>query len=622
METADTRAGRRALLICLLLAALVAAVYFRTYWHDYIYLDDSDYVFNNPRVLGGLTWSSFIWAFTSGHAANWHPLTWLSHMLDIQLFGSNPGPQHLVNVLFHILNALLLFYVLWYITGSSWRSAFCAALFALHPLHVESVAWISERKDVLSTLFLMLALIAYARYARHAAAKWYVAALCLFALGLMCKPMLVTLPFLMLLLDYWPLGRYSAEASLQKGGAYPQRSGLRQFLARLPRLVGEKIPFFVLTSISSVVTFYVQRAGGSVVQVRDIPLPLRLENAVHSYAEYLLKTLWPAGLSPFYPYPAESQANWKLAAAGLVLACISFLVVRFGSRFAYLPVAWFWYVGALVPVIGLVQVGAQSMADRYSYIPLIGIFVGVAWGMHELLVRWKASMRMAGTAAVILILALSVKTWFQVSRWKDSSRLFEYVLKISPQNYMAFYVLGTLSAAKGEHQAALDYYRKGLRIAPGMAAMLNNMGSSLYTLGRVDEAVLHYEKAVGIDPAYAQAHYNLGVALYACGLVAEAAGRYKEAIRLKPDHVEAHYNLGIALAGQGNLEEAVSVYAETIRLKPDYAEAYNNLGIALYSLGRVREAYDAFVAAVRLKPDFADARRNVEAVGAGLRAPP
>lgn len=612
MERVLNYLRRREFLACLLLVVAIAAVYGQTYGHGFINLDDGDYVFQNWRVLTGLSWGNLVWAFTTGHAANWHPLTWLSHMLDVQLFGQAPGPQHLVNVLLHTLSTLLLFWFLRRLTGGTWRSAFCAALFALHPLHVESVAWISERKDVLSTLFLLLTLVAYSRYARRPGPRWYSAALAMYALGLMSKPMLVTLPFLLLLLDYWPLQRVPAEAGLRAGGAKrPQRSLLHRFVLRLPALVYEKIPFFALALISSVITFLVQRAGGAVVEVRVISTSARLLNALHSYLEYLLKMLWPAGLIPFYGYPPESYAGWKLALAGLVVAGGTVLALRFASRFPYLPFGWFWYVGTLVPVIGLVQVGAQSMADRYTYIPLIGIFVVLSWGVPEIWARRKAPALPLRLAAVAVILALSAKAWFQVGLWKDNASLFEHVLRIDGRNFMGFFMLGILRMEASEYQEAVDYYRAGLRIAPWHGDMRTNMGFSLFKLGRVEEAENTYGLVLKMHPDHPFALRNMGLLLYEQAKYTEAVRFYERSLHLLPDNLLLRVYWGNAAAKLGREQEAVEAYMQVLRLQPRQPEAYMGLGALYLQQAKLPAAIENLQKAIELKDDYAEAHTNL-----------
>jgi tetratricopeptide (TPR) repeat protein len=607
--------------ICICLAVATLAVYAQVYRHEFIDLDDSDYVFENWHVASGLNWHNAAWAFTTGHAANWHPLTWLSHMVDCQIFGLNPGPQHLVNVLLHITNALLLFLILQNLTGAQWKSAFVAALFALHPLHVESVAWIAERKDVLSTLFWFLTLWAYMGYVRRSGLNRYLLTLLLFALGLMAKPMLVTLPFVLLLLDFWPLNRF---APAPQAGTRDARRATRSLAGRFWRpalpLVREKIPFFLLAAASSIITFAVQKAGGA-VQTIDLLLPsTRIANAIHSYVAYLLKATWPSDLSVFYRYQSAGYPIYEIALAAFLLLCITALALQMARRAPYLAVGWFWYLGTLVPVIGLVQIGGQSMADRYTYVPLTGIFVVIAWGAPDLAAKWSAAKKPLATAAAFLLLACSVTTWHQVRYWQDTISLSLHAVEIDKDSYMAHEILGlgAAFASQGRTLDAIHNFERALQINPNYAEAHNNLGNVLLQQGQIDKALSHYTEALRLNPKYAEAHYNMAVILYGQGKIAEAITHYREAIRLRPDYVDAFYNLAAALDGQGDFQGAVANYSEAIRLKPDFVEAYNNLGVTLFNHGQVQKALDAFSQALRVKPDNADARRNRDAILNGL----
>lgn len=650
-------ANRRVLWIGAALVAAVVAVYAQVYRHDFIDFDDPAYVSENLHVSRGLRLEGVIWAFTTGHAANWHPLTWLSHMADCTLFGLRPGAHHLVNVLFHAANALLLFALFHSLTGAVWRSAFVAGLFALHPLHVESVAWVAERKDVLSTFLGLLALLAYARHVRNPGTGRYLTALVLFALSLMAKPMLVTLPFVLLLLDYWPLGRFALPADAPGGKARRQRAAsVRTLLAAAYPLVREKIPFFALSAISCVVTYAVQKAGGAVKASAVMPAGAKIPNALHSYIAYLVHTVRPDGLSAFYPYPAEPYPAWETAAAAAALIAASIWSVRLGARFAYLPVGWFWYLGTLVPVIGIVQVGGQAMADRYTYVPLVGVFVIAAWGVAD----WAGGRRALRTAAAVAgagaLIGGAVLTYRQVGLWRDTMRLFSHALELDAGNYVAHQNLGTAWAKRGDYRRAIEHFEKALRLRPTDPTILGDYGLASYRLGNVDEAIALYSKALASNPDHAYALRNLGIALYDRGRYAEAAGylerarrrmpdnplllytlgnslarigrapealaTFRQALDLLPDYAEAHAGIGAVLASQGQAEEAVRSLERAIALKPNYAEAYNNLGVALYRLGRVPEALDAFDRALRSNPAYEDARRNREAVLAAREKAP
>ena len=456
--------------LALILANLVA---YAPVWHyGFVNYDDPGYISDNPHVAAGLTAQDVWWAFTTGFFANWHPLTWLSHMLDVELFGMNPGPHHFTSVLLHIANTLLLFWLLHRITGALGRSAFVAGLFAVHPLHVESVAWLSERKDVLSTLFGLLTIWAYVEYVRRHGLRRYLVVLLLFALSLMAKPMLVTLPFVLLLLDFWPLGRVSLEA------IDPGRSGWAALWDRrsiVLRLVLEKLPLLALTIVSSVITFVVQQRGGTMLQLGVLPWNRRVGNALLAYFSYIGKTLWPTRLAALYPF--RSSPGWEVAAAILGLIGVSVTVIWDGRRHPYLPVGWLWYVGTLVPVIGLIQVGQQSMADRYSYIPLIGLFVIVAWGIPDLLARWPYRSTALPMAAVFVILACMIAARGQVLYWRNSIALWERTLEVTDENPVAH----------------------------------NNLAAALLVQGRTGQAIAHFSEALRIRPDYAEAHRNMGL---------------------------------------------------------------------------------------------------------------
>jgi tetratricopeptide (TPR) repeat protein len=571
--------------VCLALIAANLIVYASVWHHGFVNFDDDDYVTANPVVLRGLTWHGVAWAFTTEHAVNWHPLTWLSHMLDVQLFGLDPGPHHLTNLLFHIANTLLLFGLLNRMTGALGRSAFVAGLFAVHPLHVESVAWVAERKDVLSTFFWMLTLWAYVEYVkrpdlRRPGLRRYAAVLLFFALGLMAKQMLVTLPFVLLLLDFWPLGRVGMGSNPAGGSALSSDRW-----ATAVRLGWEKLPLLALSVVSSVVTFVIHQRGGAVIILSAIPLNLRVENALVSYVAYIGKMLWPARLAVLYPY-AQSLPGWWVAGGFLVLMGISVVVIRAASRHPYLPVGWFWYLGTLVPVIGLIQVGDQAMADRYTYVPFIGLFIIVAWGVPDLLVRWPLRRIVLPAAASLLILACAITARGQLQYWENSTTLWTHALAVTTGNDIAHNNLGAALADQGKTEEAIAHYSEALRIKPDYADAHNNLGVALAGEGKLDEAIAHYSEALRIRPDYADAHSNLGIALANQGKLDEAIAQFNEALRIKPDSAKAHNNLGVALASQGKLDEAIAHFTEALRIKPDYTDAHKNLGVALVQQGQ------------------------------------
>jgi tetratricopeptide (TPR) repeat protein len=536
------------ILIYLTLALAATLVFFQVRNFDFINYDDGNYVTQNQHVLNGLTADSIKWAFTTGHAANWHPLTWLSLMLDCQLFGNNPGPIHLINLLLHIASTLLLFTVLKKMTASIWPSAFVAALFAIHPAHVESVAWIAERKDVLSTLFWMLTLLAYVGYVRRPAVYRYALALVFFALGLMAKPMLVTLPVILLPLDYWPLNRlYNAKLFY--------------------KAVIEKIPFFALSAISSVITFFVQRSGGAMIDFQTIPLSSRIANAFLSYFRYIGKLFWPQNLAVFYPFDVGSFPLWQIALCALLLIAISVCVIYFGRKRKYLLTGWFWFVAALIPVIGLVQVGPQAFSDRYTYVPYIGLFIMLAWGFHELVAGHPYKKIVIGTSAAVVLIALAAGSFRQTSYWKNSFTLFSHAVEVTQNNYTA----------------------------------QNNLAQDLLARGKTSLAIEHLEKAIQIKPDSVPAHVNLGAALQHQGKFAQAVAQYNKALELMPDLAQARYNLAVTLISQGKLDEALDQLRITIRLKPDWTAPMNNLAwfIAAHPELKNRDANEAVLVARR-----------------------
>ncbi len=586
-----------------LMTALLVLVTIALYWpatrYDFVSLDDPEFVTENPHVQGGLNWEGVKWAFcNTEQAAYWAPLMWLSHLLAWQLFGSNAWGHHLINVLLHGANTALVFLVFRRMTGAAWRSLVLAALFGLHPLRVESVAWITERKDVLSTLFWMLTLWAYVKYVEAGQARnskssmWYGAALVMFVLGLMSKPMLVTVPCVLLLLDYWPLQRFKPNRARQ--------------------LVMEKIPFFALTAAASVVTFVVQKHGGAVAMVEDLPLGARIGSALISYCRYLGKLFWPTDLAVFYPHPRYWPMEQVLL-AGVLIAGISVLLFVKRRRYPFLLMGWLWFVGTLVPVIGLVQVGEQTMADRFTYVPSLGVLIMAIWGAYELTRRWRYQvmvLSVAGCVAIVLCLGLTRQ---QLGYWKDSETLFQHALEVTENNYLAHKALGGALLKKGQIDEAISQYQEAILLIPGYAEAHYNLGNALGRQGQIDEAISQFQEAIRLKPDYAEAYNNLGIALGRQGQIDEAIRQFREAIRLKPDYADAHNNLGTALGRQGQIDEAISQYREAIRLKPDYADAHNNLGIALGRKGQTDEAINQFQEAIRLKPDYADAHYNLGA---------
>ena len=601
---------RRECLIYLLLVLTTVTVFWQVRNHEFINLDDSKYVTENRHVQNGLTLDSMIWAFTTNQVANWHPLTWLAHMLDCQLYGLNPKGHHLTNVFLHLLNTLLLFFILQRMTGALWRSGLVAAFFALHPLHVESVAWVAERKDVLSTLFWLLTMWGYIWYVERPRLTRYLLTLLAFTLGLMTKPMLVTMPCVLLLLDYWPLKRFQLR---QPGGDTPATTGtFEEQGAPFLRLLLEKTPFFALAAASSIVTFLAQRSGGAVSALDVYPVKIRIANALVSYVSYIGQMVWPRGLAVFYPHPGTRLPGWHAVGAGLLLACISIAVIRAARRHPYLAVGWLWYLGTLVPVIGLVQVGAQAMADRYTYVPLIGLFVIIAWSIPDLLAGNHYRKIVLSMAVGTVLLALTVSSWLQVQHWKNNLTLFKHALKVTAKNYVAHDSLGNALAQQGKVEEAIDHYYEALKIKPNLVNLHNNLGVALLEQRKVKEAMSHYDIALRLNADYAETYNNFGVAWFTVGEFDKAIAHYHEALRLDPAYGKAHNNMGNALVEHGRFEEAILHYSKALETKVHYPEAHNNLGVALAQQGKLNEAIVQFKEALLLKPDYTQARANLD----------
>ncbi len=536
--------------------------------NDFINYDDGKYITENNYIKGGISVKSIKWAFTTTYFSYWHPLTWLSYMLDWSLFGANAGGHHLVSLLWHIGSAILLFLFLSKTTGSLWPSALVAALFAMHPLRVESVAWAAERKDVLSMFFGLASLYAYAYYAESSKLSKYFLCLMLFALSLMAKPMLVTLPFIMLLLDYWPLGRWQkdstpvnmpvlvnkgagkkknkrrkAESPVEKKMAKPVRSG-RQLIGNL---LWEKVPFFILAMLLSITLIWQQQSVGGMVSLQQIPFSDRIMNTIMSYVAYLGKSFWPVDLAVFYPYE-HSFPIWQVLGASLLLLGISTAVIYLAKKTPFLTVGWFWYLGVLFPVIGLMQAGAQAMADRYTYFPSIGIAIMVIWGIGYLLPKEKLRKIILLPAAGIVLTILAILTWQQCGYWKNSITLYERALQVTMNNDLAHYNLGNALKDQGKMEEALSEFREAVRIRPSSADAHNNIGIILEMYyKKYDDAIEHYQSCLKIEPDNYGAHFNLGLALAKNGKLKEAIEHFRQAIYLKPDYEDARRALKLAL---------------------------------------------------------------------------
>ena len=580
------------------LALVTLVVYLPALYHGFVEYDDQQYVTDNPRVQAGLTWSGLIWAF-GFHAGNWHPLAWLSHMLDCQLYGANAGGHHLTSVLLHVASALLLFSVLNRMTGARWRSAAVAALFAWHPLHVESVAWVAERKDVLCAFFWMLTLLLYARYAAQPSIARYLFTLGSFVLCLMAKPMGVTLPFVLLLLDYWPLNRISEFASRQ-----PEKTPLRFAQKSWRQLALEKVPFLALSAIAGVLTLCAQELA--IVSTAGLPVSQRIAHGLAAYNHYLVAMFVPRNLAVYYPYQIHLPTLTSTCAV-IVLGLTTLLAITNLRGRPYLMVGWLWYLGTLVPVIGLVQVGDQAWADRYTYLPLIGLFVPIVWLAFEAI----QSRVVLQSASVIVAVGLIAATSAQLSYWKDTRTLFEHTAKVTPRNYMAVTILGSLLAKERKWDEAMEYYQTALRYQPAFPEAHFFLGDALDEQGKLDAAIAEYQKALWFKPTQEQTHIFMGIALAKQKKYDEAMAHYTAALKLNPDSAVAQNNLARILHTQGRLDAAIEHYNAALEIDPKLALAHNNLGILLIQKGNLTEGTVQLRAAMRLNPTNSETQLNL-----------
>jgi tetratricopeptide (TPR) repeat protein len=585
---------RRLVAAAVCLVVLVALLYVPVRHHEFVNYDDDRYVTENGFVRRGLSPAGVRWACTAIHASNWHPLTWLSHMLDVELFGLDPAGHHLTSVALHAANAVLLLLALYVMTGRLRPSLLVAMLFALHPLRVESVAWIAERKDVLAGLFWMLTLLMYGLYAKRPCLARYLGVLACFALGLMAKPMLVTLPFVLLLLDAWPLRRLEGE---------------------LRKRVLEKLPLLALSAASAAITLVAQKSAGAMHASEIWPLGQRVANALVAWVLYLWKTIWPAKLACFYPHPASVGTGGELmpkaVGAGLLLAAVTVVVVISRRRRPYVLSGWFWYLGTLVPVIGIIQVGGQAMADRYTYLPLIGIYIVIAWSLSEWIDRRERLRAFVIPAVALALAALATVTRLQIDHWRNSQALFEHAVRVTRNNYVAHNNLGSGFESRGDLARASAQFEQALRLHEEFPPAHRNLGLVLTKQGDLSRAIAHLERAVGLDPGYADAHHSLGAALQRQGDLERAAARFERAVSLDPDHVEAHNNLGVILESRGDLAGASVHYEHALRVEEDFAEAHCNLGNVLLSRGDLEGARARYERALGIRPDFAEAHNNL-----------
>jgi tetratricopeptide (TPR) repeat protein len=598
----------------LLLVAIVALAYAPILGNGFVNYDDPMYVTANAHVLGGLSSDGLVWAFTTTEGANWHPLTFLSHMLDCQLFKLAPWGHHLTSLLLHLLNTILVFLVFRAMTRAKWPSFFLAALFGVHPLHVESVAWVAERKDVLSGCFWLLTMAAYAGYVRALGivrqpgagrpggrpGDYYAVALGCFILGLMSKPMVVTLPFALLLLDYWPLGRVKGGGDLAEARIWR-------------RLAIEKVPFFALAAAGSVITLAIQRQAGAMERLQSVGFGDRVGNALISYCRYLDKLFWPGGLAIYYPHPGHWPVAGVAVAAALLIA-LTAGAVALRVRYPFLAVGWFWFLGTLVPVIGLVQVGGQSMADRYMYLPMIGALVVVVWGARALTAGWRLQKRAlpaAGTIAVAICAGLTMR---QAACWHDSGTLFQQAIDSTDRNYIAYFHLAEYLLSQGEMDAAAAMYRKSIEAFDGMKEAHNNLGAVLLMEGHTDAAMEQFKDAIRLKPSFPDPHNGLGLALRSKGMLDDALAEFQKAAELDPGFFQAHLDLADALAAKSRFDDAVPEYQAALKLRPNSADTHAHLGAALAKMDRRTEAVVELKRALELKPGDSEATQQLRAL--------
>jgi protein O-mannosyl-transferase len=579
---------KHALITYIFLAMVTLAVFWQVNQFNFVNIDDDIYVTENSHIRSGITLDGIHWAFSTLHAEFWHPLTWLSLMLDYQLYGLNAGGYHVTNVILHILSTILLFWLFNRMTGAFWKSAFVAAFFALHPLRVESVAWVAERKDVLSGFFWMLTLCLYVYYTEKPAIKRYALVLFCFVCGLMSKPMVVTMPVVMILLDYWPLGRFESH----KG---------KLLLWQLK----EKALFFVLSAVFSIITIYAQHK----LSVNDFSISSRLANAPVSFITYLEKTFWPHDMAVFYPF-SDQLLVWQILGSTLLIIAISVAVIIMVKRFPYLFVGWLWYAITLLPVIGIIRSTIHSMHDNYTYLPSIGIAIMLAWGIPLLFPREDTRKNILFPAGIAVIAVLAVLTWQQCSYWKNSVTVFSHALLVTKDNYIAHNNLGIVLFSEGKTNKALHHYNKAIRIINDNAIVYTNRGILFTKIGQYNHAIEDFNEAIRLKSDYADAYNGRGNACYKLGQYQQTLTNYNEAIRLKPDYADAYNNRGVAYYKLGQYQQALADYNEAIRLKLDYAEACYNRGNAYYETGQYQHAVADYNKAINLKQNYVRAYNN------------
>jgi tetratricopeptide (TPR) repeat protein len=591
---------RAILAICAGLVAMIWAVYGQTLRADFVNYDDNTYIYENPGIVGGLSWRGIAWAFTHTYSSNWHPLTWISHMLDCQLYGLKASGHHFTNVLLHSATTVMLFIVLRGVTGARWRSAFATVLFAVHPLHVESVAWISERKDVLSGLFFVLTLGAYVRYARRPSIKAYLLVAFLFGLGLMSKSMLVTMPFVLLLVDFWPLRRFTASSSTR-------------------RLLAEKIPLGILATASCVATLIAQ--NGVISRIEQLPVSWRVTNAFVSYVLYIGQMIWPTRLAPFYPHLQSEIQTWQVALSILLVCSITLAALILCETRPYVLTGWLWYAGMLVPVIGIIQVGLQAHADRYTYLPQIGLYLVVVWGVADIASQSRLGRQISTISAVVAVVIFTWLAWLQTTYWHDSERLWKRALAVTEHNDVAHILLGDIFMRRGQVTKAVSEFRAALQVRPDSSYAEDYLGMALFRGGQIDEAIDHLKAALRLMPDHPTAHFDLANAFFQKGDLDAAITQYQQELLLKPpdirggftqpDYAATHYNLANCYVRNGDFQLAIKEYKEALELSPRNPGVHNNLAVALLQIGKTQEAVAQWEEVLRIQSDNTDAQGNL-----------
>ncbi len=600
------------LIASLLLAIAVITIYWPVTDHQFINFDDDLYVTDNAQVKAGLNIEGIKWAFQLNDRGYWQPLTWISHMLDCELFGVDPAWHHFHNAMIHLANSILLFFLLYLLSGGFYKSLLVAAIFAVHPLNVDSVAWIAERKNLLSTFFWILSIVLYKRYVDKVNLARYALVLTSFFLGLMVKPMLVTLPFVFLLLDYWPLKRtrYELQPSLKSTAVWCNNAEFQP--TPISKLVIEKIPFLFLSFGSVCLAVYSTRQIGEIIAVDAVPIKLRIGNGLISYVCYVGKMIWPLNLAVYYPFP-ESIPPWLSRCAAILLVAVMVLCFRFLASRPYLTVGWLWYLGTLVPVIGIVQGGLwPAMADRWAYVPLIGLYIIISWGIADIAEKWRKGKPLLILSVISVIVIFGFVSRVQLRHWENSATLFEHALVVTDNNYVARNNLGNALATEGHLDTAISHYMESIRLKPDHAKAHNNLGIALAKQGKLSDAVIQYSEAIRINSSYAQAYNNLGAALTEQGQIDTAIQNYELALELKPGYAEAHNNLGVALKKHGRITEAAEHYYRATYLDPGYAAPHYNLGLAYFQFGKIKKSIFHFRKALQIDPSHKDAQKNLK----------